>query len=272
MTDLIKTNLVQIEWQTRDEGGKVARVTINDPHRLNAMGHDLMTAFIAAIEAVSLEDDCRCVVVEGAGGRAFVGGANIFELAELKKTTARAFLTLVHRCCDALRQCPVPVIAKVDGFCIGAGMELAAAADFRVASDSSTFGMPEVAIGLPSVVEASLFPSLIGWGRTRQMMFTGENIDADTAENWGFVHTVTLKDGLEAAVERFVAPIVKAGPNAIRVQKVLMRSWESMSPLDAARAGIDAMASAFDTDEPTRMVRPIVEELLERRRNKGKTQ
>ena len=72
-------------------------------------------------------------------------------------------------------------------------MELAAAADLRVASDVSIFGMPEVAIGLPSVVEASLFPGLIGWGRTRQIMFTGENIDAETAERWGFVQTLATQ-------------------------------------------------------------------------------
>ena len=148
-------------------------------------------------------------------------------------------------------------------------MELAAAADLRVASDVSVFGMPEVAIGLPSVVEASLFPGLIGWGRTRQIMFTGENIDAETAERWGFVQTLAPKAALEGAVERFVLPIVKAGPNAIRNQKVLMRSWESMSPVDAARTGIDALAAAFDTDEPHRMIQPVVDHLLERRRQKA---
>ncbi len=261
MAELIKTS-----WVERAEGGKVARVVIDDARRLNAMSRQMMTEFVAAIEAISLDDDCRCVIVEGAGGRAFVGGANIFELAELNKATARAFLTQVHRCCDALRRCPVPVIAKIDGYCIGAGMELAAAADLRVASETSVFGMPEVAIGLPSVVEASLFPGLIGWGRTRQIMLTGENIDAETAERWGFVETVAPKAALERAVERFVLPIVKAGPRAIRSQKQLMRSWEAMSPVDAARAGIDAL----DADEPRRMTAPIVAELLEKRRKKGK--
>ncbi len=233
------------------------------------MGRDLMADFVAAMAEVSLADDCRCVVVEGAGGRAFVGGANIFELAKLAKATARAFITEVHRCCDALRQCPAPVIAKVDGFCIGAGMELAAAADLRVASDTSVFGMPEVAVGLPSVVEASLFPGLIGWGRTRQMMLTGENISAETAERWGFVEMVVAKGALETAVERFVGPIVRAAPRAVRSQKALMRSWEAMSPVDAARAGIDAFATSFDSDEPNRFAGKIVAELEEKRRRKG---
>lgn len=259
---------VQTNWVERAEGGKVARVLINDPRRLNAMSAALMADFIAEMKAVSLDDDCRCVVVEGAGGRAFVGGANIFELSDLTKSAARALLTQVHQCCDALRMCPVPVIAKIDGFCIGAGMELAAAADLRVASEGSVFGMPEVAVGLPSVVEASLFPGLIGWGRTRQMMLTAENISAETAERWGFVEATAPKAALDVAVERFVLPIVKAGPKAIRLQKSLMRSWEAMSPVDAARAGIEALASAFDSDEPKRMTAPVIEELLEKRRQK----
>lgn len=267
MGELVKTTW--IEWE---EGGKVARVVIDDPRRLNAMGRDLMADFIAALAAVSLEDDCRCVVVEGAGGRSFVGGANIFELASLTKATARAFITEVHRCCDALRQCPAPVVAKVDGFCIGAGMELAAAADLRVASETSIFGMPEVAVGLPSVVEASLFPGLIGWGKTRQMMLTGENIDAETALDWGFVEAVAPKAALETAVERFVKPIVKAGPLAVRSQKALMRQWEAMSPVDAARAGIDSLANAFDTDEPTRLAGKVVAELEEKRKKKAAAQ
>ena len=258
---------VRLDWQAR-EGGRVARVTIDDAGRLNAMGVDLMNDFISTMAEVSLADDCRCVVVEGAGGRAFVGGANIFELSTLEKATARAFITLVHRCCDALRQCPAPVIAKIDGFCIGAGMELAAAADLRVASDTSVFGMPEVNVGLPSVVEASLFPGLIGWGRTRQMMLTGENIDAETAERWGFVETVAPKAALETAVERFLTPIVKAGPAAVRSQKALMLKWEAMSPVDAARVGIEALANAFDTDEPRRMTAVVVAELEEKRRRK----
>lgn len=262
------SRLVKLEWRDRDTGGRVARVLIDDPRRLNAMGKAMMRDFLAVIAEVSLDDDCRCVVVEGTGGRAFVGGANIFELAELEKATARAFITLVHDCCDALRQCPAPVIAKVDGFCIGAGMELAAAADLRVASQTSVFGMPEVAIGLPSVVEASLFPGLIGWGKTRQLMLTGENIDAETALKWGFVEALAPKPALEETVERFVLPIVKAGPRAVRAQKALMRRWEAMSPLDAARAGIDALADAFDTDEPKRMTAPIVAELEEKRRKK----
>ena len=125
------------------------------------------------------------LIVTGEGERAFIGGANLFELGALNPAKARDFLTLIHRMCKVLRDLPVPVIARVNGFCLGAGLEVMAACDMHIASDNALFGMPEVKIGLPSVVEAALLPQLIGWGRTKVLLYTGDNIDASTALDWG---------------------------------------------------------------------------------------
>ena len=122
----------------------------------------------------------RLAIMTGAGGRAFVGGVDLGEIAALDHAGARAASSPVHRCCDAFRRLPVPVIARIDGFALGAGLELAAACDLRVASEGSVFGMPEVAIGIPSVVEAALLPKLIGPGRARRLLLTGETIGAAT--------------------------------------------------------------------------------------------
>src|SRR6202043_2052901 len=109
----------------------------------------------------------------------FIGGADIEELAELDAESARSLITAVHVCCDAFRHLPVPVIARIDGWALGAGLELAAACDLRVASARSQFGMPEVRTGIPSVVEAALLPQLIGHGRARRLLLTGEPIGAE---------------------------------------------------------------------------------------------
>ena len=90
---------------------------------------------------------------------------------------------------------PVPVIARINGYALGAGLEVAAACDLRVASSNAVFGMPEVKVGIPSVVEAALLPGLIGWGRTRELLLFGENIDAATALAWGLVEQVVAPDG-----------------------------------------------------------------------------
>jgi enoyl-CoA hydratase/carnithine racemase len=136
---------------------------------------------------------------------------------------------------------------------------VAVSCDLRVATARARFGMPEVKVGLPSVVEAALIPRLIGWGRARELLMLGEIIDAETALRWGLVERVVAPEGLEAEVERVVGSLLAAGAQAVRRQKALMRQWENL-PADAAiAAGIDTFARAFETDEPRRMLRAFVE-------------
>ena len=114
--------------------------------------------------------------------------------------------------------------------------------------------MPEVKVGIPSVVEAALIPRLIGFGRARELLMLGELIDADTALRWGLVERVVAPEALDAEVEKVVAALFAAGAQAVRAQKALMREWEKL-PIDAAiAAGVDAYVRAFDTDEPRRML------------------
>ena len=162
-------------------------------------------------------------------------------------------ITAVHVCCDAFRHLPAPTIARIDGYALGAGLELAASCDFRIASDRSVFGMPEVRIGLPSVVEAALLPALIGPARTRKLLLTGDNIGADEALTWGLVDCVVPAEELDDAVGTLAASILAAGPYAVRLQKSLILDWEEMHITAAVDRGIDGFVEAFATDEPHRM-------------------
>lgn len=235
-----------------NEGGVVAFVILDNERKMNVLNSTLMTAFTRAMSDLSARDDLRAVVLTGAGTRAFVGGADVNEMADLAgPEAARAFITRVHDCCAAVRDCPVPVIARIGGWTLGAGLELAASCDLRVAVDSARFGMPEVKLGIPSVVEAAVLPGLIGWGRTREMLLLGETFDAAAALAIGLVDAVVTADALDAAIEVRVESLLANGPRATRIQKALIRRWEGL-PLEAAiTAGIDAFASAFETDEPT---------------------
>jgi enoyl-CoA hydratase len=246
--------------------GGVATVSINNAARLNCLGHVQITAFIDAVAALADDPDLRVLVVTGEGDRAFMGGANLHELGALNPARARDFLTLIHRMCKVLRDLPVPVIARVNGFCLGAGLEVMAACDMHIASDNAVFGMPEVKIGLPSVVEAALLPQLIGWGRTKLLLYTGDTIDAATALTWGLVEKVVPLAELDAALDRWVASIVESGPKAIRLQKELIREWEAMPVNDAVEAGIRCMYRAYQSDEPTRMVGEAIDRLKARKR------
>ena len=221
-----------------------------------------MAEFARVFDELGKDDSLRAVILRGEGDRAFVGGADINEMAALDASSARDFITHVHRCCAAVRDLPVPVIARLAGYTLGAGLELAAACDLRIAADSGHFGMPEVKLGIPSVVEAALLPRLVGWGRARRLLLLGETITAEQAESWGLVETVVALENLDPAIEEYVASILEAGAQAIRLQKKLIRQWEDL-PLSAAiQAGIDTFEAAYSTSEPRHMMRRF----LDRRR------
>ena len=250
-------------WVTvqRDARG-VAVLTINNPAKLNTLNTPVMTDLIAAAEELGADRALRVVVLRGAGDRAFIGGADIGEMAGLDGVSARGFITMVHRSCDVFRRLPVPVIARIDGWTLGAGLEEAAACDMRVAASGARFGMPEVRVGLPSVVEAALLPGLIGWGRTRRLLLTGETIDAATAQSWGLVEEVVAAEQVDAAVERLIEAILASGPRAVRLQKALIEDWQALAVDAAIQHGIDGFVDAWASDEPRRML----EAFLHRRR------
>lgn len=248
----------------RDDRG-VATLSIANAAKANRLGAETMRAFVAAVARLADDPALRVLVVTGEGERAFMGGANLFELGALDRDTARAFITEVHLMGKVLRDLPVPVIARVNGWALGAGLEVMAACDMRVAADHAQFGMPEVKVGLPSVVEAALLPQLIGWGRTKVLLYTAENIDAATAFQWGLVEKVVPAAELDAAVSQWVDAILEAGPNAIRLQKELIREWEAMGVNDGIQAGIRSLVRAYETNEPTRLIDAALTRLRERR-------
>ena len=235
-------------------GGSIAYVTVDNRAKLNTLDSALMGEFIAVVDGLTARDDLRALVLSGAGDKAFIGGASITEMAALDPAGAREFITLVHRTCDALRKLPVPVIARIDGYALGAGLEVAVSCDLRVATRRAKFGMPETKVGIPSAVEAALTPTLIGYGHARELLMLGEIIDADTALRWGLVERVVEPEALDAEIEKVVAALLTAGAQAVRSQKALMQQWEKL-PTDAAiQAGIDAFVRAYATDEPRRLM------------------
>jgi enoyl-CoA hydratase/carnithine racemase len=240
------------------ERGTVAYLTIDNRAKLNTIDSALMIEFIGEVETLAARDDLRALVLAGAGDKAFIGGANIEEMAALDCDSARDFITLVHRTCDVLRRLPVPVIAAIDGYALGAGLEVAVSCDLRVATSRAKFGMPEVKVGIPSVVEAALIPRLIGYGHARELLMLGEIVNADTALRWGLVERVVAPEAIDREVETIVKSLLAAGAQAVRQQKALMQAWESLPIEDAIAAGIDAFVRAYETDEPRRMLSAFV--------------
>jgi enoyl-CoA hydratase/carnithine racemase len=234
-------------------GGQVARLTVNRPSKLNSLTPEAIAALRAAAERLQGNDKLRAVVLTGAGEKAFVGGADVGTLASLDTRGARAFITSLHEAIAAIGAIPVPVIARINGWTLGAGLELAIGCDLLVAAEHAMFGMPEVKVGVPSVIEAALLPRLVGWGKAAELVLLGENIDAAEAHRIGLVQKVVPMAGLDAAVDCWLDSLIAAGPLAIRLQKKLMRRWAELPTHEAILAGIDALAEAYTTDEPARL-------------------
>jgi len=257
---------IRLERQSRGDAGRVATVTVDNRAKLNIVDSAGIAALERAFTELATEETLRAVVLRGAGNRAFIGGADIGAMATLEPESARAFITNLHRACDAVRRLPVPVIARIEGYALGAGLEIAASCDLRIATPSARFGMPEVKVGIPSVIEAALLPRLVGWGRARWLLYTGEIIDAEEAARWGLVERVVPSADLDGALEACLSAILAAGPGAIRLQKALVRDWETLSLGDAIDRGIDAFAQAYATPEPGQRMAAF----LGQRKSKGR--
>jgi enoyl-CoA hydratase/carnithine racemase len=228
----------------------VVTVELVNAKSMNILGSAATQELTAQFQRISREDDCRVVVLRGTGDKAFIGGADINEMAGLDQGAAEAFISRLAALCEAVRSCPAPVIARLSGWCLGAGLEVAVSCDLRVAGAGAAFGMPEVAVGIPSVIHAALIPAMIGASRAAWLLLTGETIDAATAANWGLVHQVVPDDELDASITQLATRIAALGPQAVRQQKRLLNDWTDMTTARAVQDSVAQFGLAFRTGEP----------------------
>jgi enoyl-CoA hydratase/carnithine racemase len=242
----------------RDARG-VVRLTICNAGSLNILGSAAITGVREGLETLATERGIHVLVLAGQSDKSMIGGADIKEMATLDQASAEKFITGLRDLCEAVRAFPSPVIARMPGWCLGGGLEVAAACDVRIAGHDAKFGMPEVRVGIPSVIHAALLPRLIGWGRARWLMMTAENIDAPTALAWGLVDVVAGEGGLDAAVEKTVKALLECGPEALRSQKALLRQWEELPLTESVNLSIGVFGKSFLTDEPKRLMQGFID-------------
>jgi enoyl-CoA hydratase len=245
---------VELRRDAQANGAVVAWVIVRNEAKLNVLNSRVMNGLIDTFARLADDAALRAVVLTGGGERAFIGGADIDEMAELDKRSAVAFISRLHGVCQAIRDLPVPVIARVKGFALGGGMEVAAACDLRVVARSARFGMPEVRLGMPSVIEAALLPGLIGFGRTRRLVLLGDIVSADEVAGWGFCDALVEDEALDATVGVYVAALLAGGREALKLQKELARRWEELPMSQAIAAGIETFGRAFAGEEPHRLI------------------
>jgi enoyl-CoA hydratase/carnithine racemase len=243
-----------------ERDGGVTRVTLARPP-LNILTPDLI-AELGSVFGTLAGEPALQVVVLAAEGRAFSAGVEVQAMRDLDSRSARAFIGALHATIGAVRDCPVPVLARLHGHVLGGALELVLAADLRVAAASCRLGMPEIKVGIPSVIEAALFPGLVGWGRTAELLLTGDTIDGLEAERWGLVNRAVPDEALDAEIDGWMARLRALPPAAVRLQKTLLAGWRRTGLATGIALSMDAFAAAYTSEEPRR----AMEVFLQRRR------
>jgi len=226
----------------------VVRCTLHRPP-LNLFDPHVIEVLRETFVTLSRDASVRAVVL-GATGRAFTGGMDVHVLRDLDVPSAKALISSLCAAIDAVHRAPFPVIAAVNGACLGAGFELALACDLRVATTGAVFGLPEVRVGVPSVIQAALLPPLVGPGRAAELLLLGTSITAAQALEWGLVNRVVSADGLAAAVDEVLEALARCAPGAVRLQKELIIRWRETDLPSAVQAGVNAFATAYASREP----------------------
>ena len=199
----------------------IARITINRPDKRNALNQAVRLELRQVISDIESGSDVKVAIITGAGDKAFIGGADITELKELTPISCEARAsTLGQQLYNDLENLKVPVIAMINGFCLGGGCELAMCCDIRIASENARLGQPEINIGIfPGGGGTQRLPHLVGWGRAKELIYTGRIIDAFEAEKIGLVDKVVAQDKLESTVTELAETIASKSSLIIKLAK-----------------------------------------------------
>ncbi|MGY8933566.1 MAG: enoyl-CoA hydratase/isomerase family protein [Flavobacteriales bacterium] len=213
-------------------------ITINRPSKLNALNKETINELHQAFKIAEEDRITKVIIITGSGEKAFVAGADIsefadFSIAEGKNLAAKGQALLF----DFVANLATPVIAAVNGFALGGGLELAMAAHFRIASDNAKMGLPEVSLGvIPGYGGTQRLPQLIGKGRAMEMIMTAGMIDAETAHNYGLVNHVTTQEELMEFTQKIASKIMRNSSVAIA------------SAIAAINAGFEDGENGFDAE------------------------
>lgn len=225
-----------------DVTDKIATVTLNRPEALNAFNSAQLLAVTEVARDLRERRDVRCVIVTGAGERAFAAGADIKEMANLSPEEGLRFGRRGHAMTAAFELLPQPVIAAVNGFALGGGCELALACDIRVASENAVFAQPEVSLGIPPGWGGSQrLTWVVGPGLASELIFTGRRVNADEALRIGLVNAVYPQAELTEKARELATQIAANAPTAVRSSKALIR----MARNDQQESGLEAEAQLF---------------------------
>ena len=242
-----------------EKRGGVAVLTINRPDKLNALNSNVHSEGVAALDELRTDDEIRVVVITGAGEKSFVAGADISEFAGQTAVTQRNTF-LEKTLFNSIDIFPKPVIAMINGFCLGGGCELALACDIRTASEKARLGQPEINLGIiPGGGGTQRLTRLIGEGKSMEMILSGEMIDAQTALQLGLVNHVFAPEELEAKTMEMANKIAEKAPIALQMAKEAVKLASHSNLDEGMRREVDLFAICFSTEDKEEGVAAFLE-------------
>ncbi len=239
--------------------GRVAILTINRPNKLNALNEEVRDLTLGYLEEIENDDDVGVVVITGAGDKAFIAGADIGEFEGRSPFDQRQAMRS-PRVFDVMANFPKPVIAMINGFCLGGGCELAMSCDMRIASDRARIGQPEINLGLiPGGGGTQRLPRLVGLGQAMKIILSGDMIGAEEARRIGLVNEVVPHDELREKTLELATKIAAKSPVTVRIAKEAMRASERMSVEDGIVYERDLFCLCFSTEDKEEGVAAFLE-------------
>jgi enoyl-CoA hydratase len=239
--------------------GRVAIITINRPEKRNALNIRTRAEGAAALDELRDDESVGVVVFTGAGDKAFIAGADIAEFAGRTALTQRDVM-LGRSLFTAIDGFPKPVIAMINGYCLGGGCELALACDLRISSDTASFGQPEINLGIiPGGGGSQRLTRLVGEGKAMELILTGDIIDANTAYNIGLVNLVVAASELEAKTMEMANRIAEKSPIALRMAKEAVKLASRSNLDEGLRREVDLFALCFSSEDKDEGVKAFLE-------------
>jgi enoyl-CoA hydratase len=233
----------------RQDEGRVAVLTVNRPDKLNALSQQVRDEMLAHLEAIETDDAVGVVVITGAGEKAFIAGADIGEFEGRSPFDQREAMAS-PRIFDAMASYPKPVIAMINGFCLGGGCELAMSCDLRVAADTARFGQPEIKLGLiPGGGGTQRLPRLVGMGHAMRLILSGDMIPATEAKHIGLVEMVVPAAELREKALELAGKIASMSPLTLRVAKEALRASERLAIEEGLLYERDLFCLCFSTED-----------------------
>jgi len=237
----------------------IATLELNGWGELNLLHQALFERLSRVLEELNGREDVRVVIMRGQGGRAFSGGVDVTRMKEFSPLEAETFIRTLHAAMIRVLRLRQPVIASVFGPCLGGAMELVMACDLRIASEDALFGLPEIRVGVPSVIEAYLLQHIIGLSRARELMLLGDMIDAKQAMAMGFLNKVTSRADLEGETRRLAERFLDLSPKMLAVQKDIIYQWLNLGLDLGAEYSSKAFGLCFATDHPREAMTAFLE-------------